>query len=419
MAEKHPPGTRQPDLGPLATRILARNALSALRGPKSRGAVPTLTLAKNLDQPLTTTSRWVRRSAGSTDAVPFDLAVSEAFSSDRNGLRERWEIALAIFVEARGAVGIDSDEHLAEQAVKPMLMGAFSGSLAQTDRDFMLVAFLLYAAALCCDRSAEVDETTRAAEVILELRAKSYDQSTALYVSGLKFLLSVARRRPKDCYCVEDIVTFLHSAFDGYVIRHLHDPDRYPLAMLVNAMWDASLSMTEPGFLASDDAADRSRDVLIERALWHSEHGNELPPVEDIAVQTAVDPSTALAMFPIQSALANAALDHLFAGMRDLDVIANETSRQALQQLRGFLGWIGEVVDTYTTLVEAAIDAPVWHELRWLIELMLVSAEGGLDAAGREMTANQLLVAARQGTTGRIAWEMVLGQVELHARLPE
>lgn len=433
-------------LGRIAAELFAENALGALRDPRSRGAVPVVILAEELNAKErdrgansgdgrrrgkkaspetgsrkgngktapTTVSRHIRGILGSQSAVPFDLVILEAFKSDRNRQRERWEAALALFVDRRGAEGLGEAERLQEQVLKLMLSGAFLSALSGDGRNFILIGAMLHAAALCHGRSATDESATdAAAAAILDLRGESYKESVELYASGLKFLLALTERRPKEGYDVEGIVVLLHSAFDGYALRHLHDPDRYPLSLLTDALWDITASLTEPGFLATEPC-NNERNRLISSFLALCIRSGDPTDINKVADLADVDPTKAENLFPDAKLLANASIAHLLAGMRELGPVTTATAGESFRQLSGLLDWVSSVADEHAAVVAMVPDAAIWQEVRWLVELILVSTGADLDAIQREATAEQLVTAARQGDAGRIALEMVLNQVELH-----
>ena len=252
-----PNRSRQTDLSTPATELLAANALDALRGPMSRGAVPTAALADLVDRPRSTVSRMIERDIGQCGATAFDLVVRTCFDPDRNGLHPRWESALAAYVSSEGPPGLAGDAIFTEPVLKKMLAEGFASSSGADSRTPVLVGYLLHCAALlhgsgCPRREGSANGV---AATILELRSESYAQSTAVYASAMRFLLSASRRRPKGDVSVEDMVVMLHSLFDGYYIRYALDPDRFTLEKLVDVMWDLTVTMTEPGFLALHQAS--------------------------------------------------------------------------------------------------------------------------------------------------------------------
>ncbi len=330
----------------------------------SRGAVPTAALADLVGRPRSTVARLIERETGRCGATGFDLVARTCFDPDRNGTSPRWEGALAAYVSSQGPPGLSADGAFTEPVLKKMLAEGFAASGEGEARTQVLVGYLLHSAALLVPPRdlapgdgppGEGDEEPhRAAETILELRSKSYSQSTAVYASALRFVLSASRRRPKGNHSVEEIVVMLHSLFDGYFIRHALDPDAFPLQDLVDVMWDLTVTMTEPGFLALHEDDSPVRDLLLERTLELAKKNGSLPDLAQLAASTELELPAVWSEFSDEEQLAAACLEKLCRHALELRSLAGQTSDLARWTLKGFLSWIASVVDDYGPLVRAS-----------------------------------------------------------------
>ncbi len=417
------------DLSTPATELLAANALDALRGPMSRGAVPTASLADLVGRPRSSVARLIDRETGQHGATGFDLVVRTCFDTDRNGTRPRWEEALAAYVSSQGPPGLEPDREFTEPVLKRMMAEGFSSSGEGDSRTQVLVGYLLHCAALlhqsggpgdCGEGGSGAgggachsgDESDRAAAKILELRSESYSHSTAVYTSALRFVLSAGRRRPKGDHSVEEIVVMLHSLFDGYYIRHALDPARYPLESLVDAIWGLTAAMTEPGFLAPNDGGSPVRDQLVELTLELVKKNGELPPLSQLAEESGLGLPSVTSEFPDEEQLVTACLESLCRHAIELRSLAGETVEIARWTIRGFLSWIASIVEDYGPLVRAAPDAKVWDELGSSLDMMLLSSSDKLGPMRRREIANKLLDYVRNGLSWEPALSVLLDVIE-------
>ena len=407
-----PDRSEHSDLAKAATELLAANALDALRGPMSRGAVPTSALAELLDRPRSTVARHIDRETGRCGATGFDLVVRSCFDANRNGTSPRWEGALAAYVESQGPPGMTADVTLAEPLLKKLLSDGLAEAGQGDTRTHVLVGYLLHSAALLHRPEEEGRQPNSAAATILELRSDSYAQLTAVYASALRFVMSASRRRPKGDYTVEDIVVMLGSLFDGYYMRHALDRDRFPLDGLADVIWDLTVTMTEPGFLAEHDGDAHARDDLVERALAIVKNGGKLPDIAELAALANLDVLAVSNEFSEQEDLAAACLERLCRHTFELRTIAGQTVELARWTLRGFLAWIASLVHDYGSLVSAAPEAKVWGELESSIDMMLLSTSDKLEPVKRREIARKLLDSIRKGSQWEPALEMLLDVLE-------
>ena len=196
---------------------------------------------------------------GRSGATAFDLVVSRAFDSDKSGQRPRWEAVLSSYISSEGPPGLIPGATFSARAMKKMLRDTFTSTAGGRSRTHVLVGYLLEVAALLTRDQENSLDSVETAATILESRCESYERSTAVYATALQFLLSATRRRPKGERTVEEIAVMLHSLFDGYYLRHTLDAARYPLDPVVETLWDLTVVMTEPGFLASGEGSSPLR----------------------------------------------------------------------------------------------------------------------------------------------------------------
>lgn len=291
--------------------LLGERALSTLRGPMSRGAVPLVALASRLGWARTTLGRAVVRLVGREDAVPFDLAAAATFDLEQSGLAELWEAGIRTFRRQAATLGPEAVAAAAERpevlryAVTAMLADSFRREATGRYRRAFLNATLLEAAALSVDaaraerrgpgspdpvsRSAgsgfagPVDPVAASAAVIVDDWRRVEAAADSVYREALRFLLRVARRRVRPPWREADLITGLRALFDGYFLRSLRDPEDYPLERLAEMLWEVALALSEPGFL---DASASSRAPgaveLIELVLAEAKLTGRLPTIEDL-----------------------------------------------------------------------------------------------------------------------------------------
>jgi hypothetical protein len=217
-------------------------------------------------------------------------------------------------------------------------------------------------------------------------------------------MLSATRRRPRGDRTVEDIIVILHSLYDGYYLRHALDPERFPLDLVVDALWDLTVMWTEPGFLASDEGSSPLRDDLIWATLQVVRDGNTMPDLLQVARAAHQDPQAVSAEFGDGGSLAEACLERLCSQAIELRALADQTKGMASWTLRGFLGWLESLVDEYGPLVRAANDAKVWSELTALIDMLILTVADSLNPSKRNEIARKLIDAVRSGSD----WEPAL-----------
>jgi hypothetical protein len=296
--------------------------------------------------------------------------------------------------------------------MKKMLGDAFTSTAAGKSRTHVLVGYLLHVAALLAGTREESREYCPNATAILELRSESYVRSTALYSSALQFMLSATRRRPKGDRTVGDIVVMLHSLFDGYYLRHTLDAETFPLSLVVDTLWDMTVAMTEPGFLASGEDSSLSRDELVRVTLDLVRDEKLMPELSRVASSSGQELGIVSAEFVDEEELAAACLERLCSQAVELRALANQTKGMACWTLRGFLGWLESLVDEYGPMVKAANDAKIWTELSSLIDMLILSVADSLSPQTRSEIAKRLVDAVRSGSDWEPAVSVLLDVLE-------
>ncbi|HEV2362004.1 MAG TPA: hypothetical protein VGS21_09910 [Acidimicrobiales bacterium] len=404
----------------IASRMLAGNALAALRGPMSRGAVPAANLAESVARPRNTVTRAVARTLEDEDGVPFDLAARRALDLDRNGHQQLWENALKGYIQDATAfrAGLGNDElSVLRKVVATMLESSFSEQANSEFRLTLLNGYLLVAAAIAADPATIDDTTAGSRERIIELRRLGLQRSTALYANALRQILRGSSRRPRPGYSEEDVVVALHSLFDGHMLRHLLDPTAYPLALLVDALWDLAVAMTEPGFLNEAEGEHGSlRADLLRAALAEVRAGRGMPTVLRSAELAGVDAEVAEALFPDTTRLADNCLDFALAGTAELRELAANVRGGGLTTLAELMRVIAEVTDTYRPLVDTLDDARAWYEMRALAARMLDGAGDAIVPVDTAAAADILVRAAVRGGAGEQEWRAALAMLTAPAR---
>jgi hypothetical protein len=396
----------------IASRLLAQNALAALRGPMSRGAVPAKRLADELGRPRNTVTRLVSRSVGASDATPFDLAARRTLDADRNGHQQIWEMALRAFRDAAVAfrgTGVESDDQeVLRKVVSEMMVTSFTYQMSGDFRFTLLNTHMLHAAALACDPLLLDEEGVRARNTILELCQQSLDRVTTVYVHALRLMLRGTARRVKVGYTEADVVYAMHSLYDGYILRHLMDPDAYPLRRMVDMLWDLAVGLTEPGFLQESGESDTLRHDLLRAMLGAVRDERAVPALDEVANAIGVDPKVARALFPDESKLAETCIDFALAGTSELRDLAVGVRGIGIATLEEVLRSVTEVCEVYRPLVEGVPDAPVWGEMRSLAVRMLEAAGDEILGVDAPTVADILIRAATRGNAGEREWTMAL-----------
>jgi hypothetical protein len=313
---------------------------------------------------------------------------------------------VTVDVATKGVSGVKLVIELPFQS--EMLVASFSYQAGSEFRLVLVNSHLLRAAALACDPGSLDPEAADVREMILQLGRDSYERSKALYTHALRLVLRGSLRRARSGYRDEDIVVALHSLYDGYMERHLSDPETYPIRLLVDMLWDLAVAMTEPGFLQEPGGSDSLRAELLGASLAVVRLTGAVPTVEDAAAAAGIGAKVARALFPDQDRLAETCLDFALAGTAELRELAVGVRGTGLATLEALLRSVGEVADVYRPLVELSREGAVWGEMRALVERMLAAAGQEICAVDKPAAAAILVRAAAAGSDGENEWKTAL-----------
>lgn len=200
----------------------------------------------------------------------------------------------------------------------------------------------------------------------------------------------------------------LHSLYDGYMERHLTDPETYPIRLLVDMLWDLAVAMTEPGFLQEPGGSDSLRAELLGALLAAVRVTGTVATVEQAAADAGIDAKVARALFPDRDRLAETCLDFALAGTAELRELAVGVRGTGLATLEALLRSVGEVSDVYRPLGELSREGAVWGEMRALVERMLAAAGEEICAVDKAAGAEILVRAAMRGSDGESKWKTAL-----------
>jgi hypothetical protein len=393
----------------LASQLLAHNALGALRGPMSRGAVPAKSLAEQLGRPRNTVTRFVSRCLGHDDATPFDLAAQHTLDPEKNGHQHLWGLALDAYRDGFLTATPEGDNaDLVRQVVSQMLESSFSYQAASDFRFTLINGYLLHTAALACDRAPLEPGIAVARERIVGMRKQSFEQSAAIYENALRLVLRGSQRRAKRGYSDRDIVVALHSTYDGYILRHLLDPEAYPIRLVVDVLWDLAVAMTEPGFLGRVGDSGSLGEELLAGVLSMVRTKDVVPSLDDVAAAIGIDPKVAKALFPDPDQLAETCLDVALAATTELRELAVGVRGTGLTILADLLRSLGEVADLYRPLVDRVPEAPAWREVSALVAQVLDAAGEEICSVDTTTAANLLVRAAVRGREAETEWQTAI-----------
>ena len=393
-----------------AMRLFAENALSALRGPLSRGAVPGKVLAQRLGISRTALARRITVALGQP-ATPFDLVVTAIFQAAKEHRRARRD---AILAEMIATISPQDPSTERDDTFLPVIEAFFSQLYAhRTDRRDVALAFLIEVAAATAAASgggaqagteATADGMGAAARVA-ELAAGNIAAQSAVEFAGIRLLLRMAGLRPKPGVTVADIVLAMQCTFDGYVLRHLLDAETWPMERLAAMLWSAASGMCDPGpFLAEGD--DASEAALLRAVLDHVEANESLPGPDDLpGLGRAGREAHDLLADPAR--LASSCLALALGHLGDLRPLAAALPAAREHAIRLVFTSITDVARRYRVLCSAAPMAPVWSEAVELTEALL-SQEATVGGSGPHEIAERLVGLAREGQDGKRALETVL-----------
>lgn len=376
------------DLVEASARLLAQRALTALRGPVARGAVPVQSLAQELGMSRGAVAREVERMAGDPGASPLDLVVACVFDDDDSEFRMRQRLlerlpASVVVPEGSGDDGLA----VLHQAISDLLTEAFADPRVRRTAG---IAHLLQAAAALAldaepaggpgpgrqpgDGDGADGDNDSAAEVARRVRAsrtEAAETSLSVQVAGVRLGLLAVGRRPRDGVDVAEVVVHLQCTYDGFVLRHLLDPARYPLSRFVDMVWKLVLALTVPADTPPEPA---------DTGVWHAD-----------AAQVAAE-RLAAALAPV-------------AELRRIDDGVPGVSGKLAASV---LELVTNLADHHPDLVRVQPDPSSWQPARDTLAHLLATEFGMATDGDALRTADLLMDHARRGAAGRDAWQLAL-----------
>jgi hypothetical protein len=404
--------TRPLDLDELvlvAVSALARHGLEALREPNHRGGAVALkvlhdetgwhtnSIRRYLDR--VSTDRVRRRDDG--HVLLFDLAARHVLLDEPSRLTKH---AGALKEFSRSQVDLGDLEQLG-QVMRTVLLGAFGSITEQQSARDLVAASYVAQAAIIADDSAY-------SRTLAEFRQMGYDTASSVFLAGLRWLLRATHRRPRSPYRDIDLCDMLWSLFDGYMLRHLLDVERYPLTIVVHTMWDMSLAMTEPGLLNEEAVPGGDEGhAFISAVLAESRSGSMPDDVAKAAGDASVDPQLAIMWFTNAEKLHLACLDYALATRVALKTIREAMPQASRDVVVELLHSIRRTAEEYPQLVASLPNAPVWQELEIMIKDSFMEALGVEQEAIATSGAVRAVQIARDVTAPQAAWISIVDTI--------
>ncbi len=395
-ARGRPPG---PSLANEAVEILERNALAALRGPNSRGAVPRGAFA-GVD--VSTVDRAVKRAFdGEAGRTPFDLAsfhVCGAPDATRETMQAVFALVAQSFREAEAM----------EQTLRVFLRANF----VEACREEGLLATSIVTTAACAHlqqarEEDDADQATIAREIIAMRRANTAELVDG-FVAGLSIAMRRLRRRPKHQHSMREIVLAIMASTEGF-IHHWHvQPDLFDTELVVETQWGIMWSLSEPGLLDPPNRADEAERRLVEAALDVYASGRH-PSRDALAKEVGVEWSKTVDLFPDDLVLAQRCMDYAVGSSVEAEAIAINMRGAEVAAIRNLLLATTDLTTTTPLLVEVIRrhkDVGFCAEVRRHVgEALAQSTAVALDATTADGVALMLVDAALHGEAGRSVWE--------------
>jgi hypothetical protein len=394
-----------PSLAGEAVEILEQNAFSALRGPRSRGAVPRNAFA---DIDVSTVDRSVRREfPDRTDRTPFDVA-TRLVCSLSPGTQETLE---AVFVAVEQSFRETDDMAV---TVRQFLRANFEEACKEKG----LLATVLVQAAACAHlehRGPTTAHQDAAAEEVVRMRQGLIDKMIRNYCATLTIALRRLRRRPRPSVDLRDIVLAVMASTDGFIHMHKLDPVLAPADLVVESQFQVMMGLTEPGLLDSPGRIPEQR-TLIECAV--SMFGAGAPPSFDaLRSRTGASADSVSAVFvdDTPGAIAQACMEYLVGSSVETEAIAIEVGGAELAAIRDLL--IATTLQSDATpamadLIRDRSDVGFCAAARRNIAAAVVQAmPTEFDTTAADVVASMVIEAALQGTSGRATWETGLEAV--------
>jgi hypothetical protein len=390
-----PPG---PSLDGEAVAILERNALTALRGPNSRGAVPRGAF-ENID--VSTVDRAVKRAfGGEVGRTPFDLA-SFRVCGTTDATRSTMEAVFAVVAQSFRA----TDEM--EKTLRVFLRANF----VEACREEGLLATSIVTAAACAHLAQDDGQDHEQSDVACEIIRMRQENTAELidgFVAGLSIAMRRLRRRPKLARSMREIVLAMMASVDGFIHLHHVQPDLFDTELVVETQWGIMWTLSEPGLLDPPNRADEAERSFVEAALQVYASGRH-PSREELSKELGAEWSKTVAMFPDDMSLAQRCMDYAVGSSVETQAIAINVKGAELAAIRDVLIATTQLATTTPLLIEVvrqSKSAGFCAEARRHIgEALGQSSSVALDAATADGVALMLIDAAMQGAAGQPVWE--------------
>jgi hypothetical protein len=390
-----PPG---PSLANEAVAILERNALAALRGPNSRGAVPRGAF-ENVD--VSTVDRAVKRAfRGEAGRTPFDLA-SFRVCGTTDATRSTMEAVFAVVAQSFR----ETDEM--EKTLRIFLRANF----VEACREEGLLATSIVTAAACAHLAqgdGQDSEQSEVAREIIRMRRENTAELIDGFVAGLSIAMRRLRRRPKLAHSMREIVLAIMASTDGFIHLHHVQADLVDTELVVETQWGIMWSLSEPGLLDPPNRADEAERSFVEAALQVYASGRH-PSREELSKELGAEWAETLAMFPDEMTLAQRCMDYAVGSSVETQAIAINVKGAELAAIRDVLIATTQLATTTPLLIEVVRqnkNAGFCAEARRHIgEALGQSSSVALDAATADGVALMLIDAAMQGVAGQPVWE--------------
>lgn len=389
-----PPG---PSLSKEAVSILERNALTALRGPNSRGAVPRGAF-ENID--VSTVDRAVKRAfKGESGRTPFDLASHQVCGSSES-TSSTMEAVFAIVSESFRATDAMED------TLRIFLRTNFDEALRE---DGLFATTIVTAAACAHLQSLGGDDSgeSEAAREIIEMRQRHTAELIAGFAAGLTIALRRLRRRPKFRHSMKDIVVSLMASTDGFIQLHHLQPRLIDPELVVETQWGIIQNLSEPGLLDPPNHVDGDERTLVEGAL-DSYASNLIPDIDALCRKCGVDFGKGQTLFPDDFTLAQRCMDYAVGSLVETDIAMNIKGAE-LAAVRDLLIATTQQAKVSPLLVDVVRrDKSVGfcaEARRHIAEALTQSTAVALDEATADGVALMLVDAAMEGEAGQRVWQ--------------
>ena len=390
-----PPG---PSLSNEAVAILERNALAALRGPNSRGAVPR---GAFVDVDVSTVDRAVNRAfPGEIWRTPFDLASQQVCGTSEATTSTMESVFAAVESSFRDADTIDTTLRVFLQA-----------NFVEACKEKGFLATSLITTAACAHLEHARGEDLGQARVAGEILAMRRRQNAEL-IDGFSAALTIAlrrlRRRPKVGRSLHEIVVAVMAATDGFIQLHHLQPDLVRSELVVETQWGIIWSLSEPGLLNPPNRENEQERNMVEAAL-HAFSSDQVPSLEFLCKKCKISMEEAVELFPDDNALAQRCMDYAVGSAVEIQSIAFNLKGSELSAIRDLLMATTRQATRSPLLIEVLKrnknDGFRAEARRHIAEALRQSSSVPLDSSTAQGVAMMLIDAAMQGDVGQHVWE--------------